>query len=302
MCSNLLHWINSKTSKCSQLPCLWCESPASVLGAAPDIAFTPNGATFVSMCPKISSSSLTSPSPCRILMEKLWWIVHHSNCRKMMSRVYVCTVKPLWSSALRRKRNWVQALPWFLTCSLGLPASGIDLKSRKGLYSGPSPIHRLTSMVNCGTETQRKSIFWFTHPSVHHGALLGWWLTLAKYLTFGKQRRCRTPGSCCAREEEASRSFECLRARRGFWKLSSLCAVSEWASSRAGTLGGCVCKMASPHIRQPNSEEERMGAGSLQTDDDDDGGGGEQRLSRHKRLANPSFSRWRSAGSSSSSS
>lgn len=60
--------------------------------------------------------------------------------------------------------------------------------------------------------------------------------------------------------------------------------------------------MASPRLRQPNSEEERMGAGSLQTDDDDDGGGGEQRLSRHKRLANRSFSRWRSAGSSSSSS
>jgi hypothetical protein len=44
------------------------------------------------------------------------------------------------SSALHRKRTRVQALPWFLTCSLGLPASGTDLKSRKGLYSGPSPL------------------------------------------------------------------------------------------------------------------------------------------------------------------
>jgi hypothetical protein len=34
-----------------------------------------------------------------------------------------------------RKTTWVQFLPWFFTCSLGLPASGIDLKSRKGLYS-----------------------------------------------------------------------------------------------------------------------------------------------------------------------
>jgi hypothetical protein len=52
------------------------------------------------------------------------------------------TISKKWknpSSALCRKRTWVQALPWFSTCSLGLPASGTDLKSQKGhLYSGPS--------------------------------------------------------------------------------------------------------------------------------------------------------------------
>jgi hypothetical protein len=49
------------------------------------------------------------------------------------------TISKKWknpSSALRRKRTSVQALPWFSTCSLSLWAS--DLKSR---YSGPSPIH-----------------------------------------------------------------------------------------------------------------------------------------------------------------
>jgi hypothetical protein len=46
------------------------------------------------------------------------------------------------SSALLRKRTWVQALPWFSTSYLGLPAWGTDLKSWKGLYSGPSPIQR----------------------------------------------------------------------------------------------------------------------------------------------------------------
>ncbi len=42
-------------------------------------------------------------------------------------------------------RTWVQALPWFSTCSLDLlPAWGTDLKSWKGLYySGPSPIQNL---------------------------------------------------------------------------------------------------------------------------------------------------------------
>jgi hypothetical protein len=53
------------------------------------------------------------------------------------------TISKKWknpSSDLHRKRTWVQALPWISTCSLGLPASGTDLKSRKGLYSGPSPI------------------------------------------------------------------------------------------------------------------------------------------------------------------
>jgi hypothetical protein len=44
------------------------------------------------------------------------------------------------SSALCMKRTWVQALQRFSTCSLSLLVSGTDLKSRKGLYSGPSPI------------------------------------------------------------------------------------------------------------------------------------------------------------------
>jgi hypothetical protein len=42
------------------------------------------------------------------------------------------------SSTLRSKRTWVQALPWFSTRSLSLPALDTDLKSQKGLYSGPS--------------------------------------------------------------------------------------------------------------------------------------------------------------------
>ncbi len=37
------------------------------------------------------------------------------------------------TSTLIRKRTWVQALQWFLTCFLGLLASGTDLKSRKVL-------------------------------------------------------------------------------------------------------------------------------------------------------------------------
>jgi len=45
------------------------------------------------------------------------------------------------SSALYRKRTFVQALPWFFRCSFGLPALGTDLKSQKGQYSGPSPVH-----------------------------------------------------------------------------------------------------------------------------------------------------------------
>jgi hypothetical protein len=41
------------------------------------------------------------------------------------------TISKKWtnpSSALHRKRTWVQALPWFSRGSLGLPASGTDLK------------------------------------------------------------------------------------------------------------------------------------------------------------------------------
>jgi hypothetical protein len=44
------------------------------------------------------------------------------------------------SSPLHRNGNLVQVVLWFLTCSLGLLALGTDLKSPKGLYSGPSPI------------------------------------------------------------------------------------------------------------------------------------------------------------------
>jgi hypothetical protein len=51
------------------------------------------------------------------------------------------------SSALRRKRTpEYRAFHYFrpvlgFRFSLGLPASGTDLKSRKGLYSGPSPVY-----------------------------------------------------------------------------------------------------------------------------------------------------------------
>jgi len=52
----------------------------------------------------------------------------------------VVTISEKWKNPSSGKGTWVQALLWFPTCSLGLPASGTDLKSRKGLYSGPSPI------------------------------------------------------------------------------------------------------------------------------------------------------------------
>ncbi len=38
-------------------------------------------------------------------------------------------------------------------------------------------------MVDCGTQTQRKSVFWFTHPSIHHGALVCYCLTLSPSLS-----------------------------------------------------------------------------------------------------------------------
>jgi hypothetical protein len=59
------------------------------------------------------------------------------------------TISKKWknpSFTFRRKRTWVHALPWVSTGSLGLPASGTDLKSLKGLYSGPSPLQ--TTAVN----------------------------------------------------------------------------------------------------------------------------------------------------------
>ncbi len=56
------------------------------------------------------------------------------------------------SSPLHRNGNLVHVVPWFLTCSLGLLALGTDPKSRKGLYSGPSPIQNAFR--------SRHSMFW----------------------------------------------------------------------------------------------------------------------------------------------
>jgi hypothetical protein len=50
------------------------------------------------------------------------------------------TISKKWKKPQLWKRTWLQALLWFPTSSLGLPASGTDLKSTKGLYSSPSPI------------------------------------------------------------------------------------------------------------------------------------------------------------------
>jgi hypothetical protein len=44
------------------------------------------------------------------------------------------------SSTSRRKGTWVQALLWHPTYSLGPNGAGPDLKSQKGLSTGPSPI------------------------------------------------------------------------------------------------------------------------------------------------------------------
>ncbi len=58
------------------------------------------------------------------------------------------TISTKWknpSNALPRKKTWVQALPWFWTCSLSLPALDTDLKSWKGVNSGPSPIYKVPS-------------------------------------------------------------------------------------------------------------------------------------------------------------
>jgi len=61
---------------------------------------------------------------------------------KVLARLYwdftnqPVTISKKWknpSYVLRRKRTWVQALPWFSTCSLGLRASGADLKITEGL-------------------------------------------------------------------------------------------------------------------------------------------------------------------------
>ncbi len=60
------------------------------------------------------------------------------------------TISKKWknpSSALPRKRTWIQALPPLSTCSLSLLASGTDLKSQKGLYWCPSPIHNNLQLI-----------------------------------------------------------------------------------------------------------------------------------------------------------
>jgi hypothetical protein len=65
------------------------------------------------------------------------------------------TISKKWknlSSPLHRNGNLVQVVLWFLTCSLGLPALGTDLKSRKGLYSGPFPLQN--------AHWSRHSMFW----------------------------------------------------------------------------------------------------------------------------------------------
>jgi hypothetical protein len=83
------------------------------------------------------------------------------------------------SSALRGIRTWVQALPWFETCSFGLLTSGTDLKSRKGQYfSSPSPIHNnLDEGAQCNLMVHYTAQF----PSPAWGEdllckrALGWW-------------------------------------------------------------------------------------------------------------------------------
>ncbi len=48
--------------------------------------------------------------------------------------------KKVKKSQLWKKDLSYRPFSWFSTCSLSLPTSGTDLKSRKGLCSGPSPI------------------------------------------------------------------------------------------------------------------------------------------------------------------
>jgi hypothetical protein len=66
---------------------------------------------------------------------------------------------------LRWKRTWVQALPWLSTCSLGLLASGTNLKSRK-----EGPVLRPFSY----TENWRELlIFNFFFPLYQAGVIMG---------------------------------------------------------------------------------------------------------------------------------
>jgi len=82
------------------------------------------------------------------------------------------------SSALHRKGTWVQAaLQWFSTCSFGLLASGTDLKSLKGMYSGPSPIHITHINVNWAKG-------WASHAKKQDGDV---WMDQAKQARSHKQ-------------------------------------------------------------------------------------------------------------------
>ncbi len=97
-------------------------------------------------------SSLTSlKKPVFSKRDLLWWKVHTSQALlgcfwPTEGTSQPITISETWknpSSAFHRKRTWVQAVLWFSICSLGLPAWDTDLKSRKGLYLGPSPIHSI---------------------------------------------------------------------------------------------------------------------------------------------------------------
>ncbi len=86
-----------------------------------------------------------------------WKVPARLNWDLLTSRRYLqhVTISKNWknlSSPLHRNGNLVQVVLWFLTCSLGLLALGTDLKSRKGLYSGPSPIQN--------AHWSRHSMFW----------------------------------------------------------------------------------------------------------------------------------------------
>jgi hypothetical protein len=92
------------------------------------------------------------------------------------------------SSALPRKRTWVQALPWFSTCSLGLPPLGTDLKSRKGCTQAlvlyffsfffplmRRPLNKRGRKSNESSELKCSQLWWklsdTKHRSKHHGSL-----------------------------------------------------------------------------------------------------------------------------------
>jgi hypothetical protein len=85
-------------------------------------------------------SFLTCPKkPVFSKRDLLWWKVPAGWTRIFWpadSTSQPVTISKKWknpSSTLLRKRTCVQALRWFLTCSLSLLASGTDLKSRKVL-------------------------------------------------------------------------------------------------------------------------------------------------------------------------